>query len=250
MWMPLLLKAAAFIVDKEYDPGEKILMDLYQAGVTSPDLYMMLFSLSQSRGDNDAVRAYLMEGVQKNPDHAGLIQYLAQLDANEKQFDAAAAGLEKVIALDPEEIRHKLNLARLLNRQGKSDQAEALLDKVLADNPGDEQMRLDIAGFWVTENRVEKAENIMGQGLELTPKSFKYHRFLADILARTGQIRGSGNDPEPGAGAVIGSGSSGNHPDTTGIWPGCWPGRNGMNKPKPWWTRSSPRIPKIQGPIF
>jgi tetratricopeptide (TPR) repeat protein len=184
----LLLKAAAFIVDKEYDPGEKILMDLYQAGVTSPDLYMMLFSLSQSRDDKGAVRAYLMEGVQKNPDHSGLIQYLAQLDANEKQFEAAQAGLEKVISLEPEEIRHKLNLARLMNHQGKSNQAETLLDKVLAGNPGDEQMRLDIAGFWVSEKQLEKAENIMRQGLELTPKSFKYHRFLADILARAGQI--------------------------------------------------------------
>jgi tetratricopeptide (TPR) repeat protein len=183
-----LLKAAAFFVDKKYDPGEKILMDLYRAGVTSPDIYMMLFSLSQTRGDKDAVRAYLMEGVQKNPDHTGLIQYLAQLDANEQQFDAAAAGLEKVIALEPEEIRHKLNLARLLNRQGKFNQAEALLDKVLSENPEDEQTRLDIAGFWVTENQVEKAENIMRQGLEQTPKSFVYHRFLADILAKTGQL--------------------------------------------------------------
>lgn len=183
-----LLKAAIFFVNKEYGPGEKILMDLYRAGATAPDLYMMLSSFSRYRHDRDAVRAYLMEGVGKNPAHVGLILSLAQLDASEKQFEAAEAGLGKVISLDPEEIQHKLNLARLLNHQDKFTQAEALLNDTLAENPADEKMRLTVAEFWMAENQLENAEKIIRRGLESNPKSFLYHRFLADILVKARQF--------------------------------------------------------------
>ena len=65
------------------------------------------------------MRAYLKEGLEKNPDHVALILSLAQLEANEKNFDAVEVNLQKAIALKPDVILYKLNLAKVLMAQGK-----------------------------------------------------------------------------------------------------------------------------------
>ncbi len=183
-----ILLASTYFVKKEYAKGEKILLDLYDSGNTSADMYVMLSSMAKLHQDKVEMKKYLAEGLEKNPDHIPLILSMAQLDAADKQFDSVVTGLQKVINLKPDSIVYRLNLAKTLLVQGKKAEAEAALKKALKENEEDEKTRVGIASFWLSAKEVQKAEDVINDGLKISKDSFTYRLFLAELYAKTKRI--------------------------------------------------------------
>lgn len=183
-----LLKATVHFSAKEYDQGEAILQGLYQAGESSPDMFMMLSSLAGFRQDKARMRAYLKEGMEKNPDYIPMILTLAQLEASEKNYEGVERNLEKVIALQPDQIQHKISLAKVFMTQNKKAEAEKILEQALSKDTKDEKTRIGVAGFWVSGNDPEKAEKMIKEGLQISPESFDYRFFLGEIYTRSNRM--------------------------------------------------------------
>ncbi|MFA5902661.1 MAG: tetratricopeptide repeat protein [Desulfobacula sp.] len=189
-----LLKAMVHFTLREYEKGENLILDLYKSGVSSPDMFILLFSVAGFRQDKERMRAYLREGIEKNQDHIPLILSLAQLEADDKNYEAVETDLRKVIALQPDEVQYKLNLARMFMIQNKSQEAEKIIKEGLQQTPGSLDYHLFLAEMYARSNRVDDAEAILRKAIGLKtdpahPEIIKSELALANLLLARAKIK-------------------------------------------------------------
>lgn len=183
-----LLKASVCFVNKKKDRGREILLKLRGKGEISPEMYLMLSNVARLKKDAPQMRAYLVEGLEKNPDNISLILTMAQVDAQFHDFYGAELNLKKAIALKPEAIVFKLNLARVFMAQGKKEAAQGVLTQVLEADDANQETRLTIARFWLSAKEVQTAEDLVKEGLVKMPDSFQYRQFLSEIYVGTKRL--------------------------------------------------------------
>lgn len=148
-------------------------------------------------GDESRARAYLSEGLERDPAGTALRSLLAQLYRAASDWELLAplltAGVDYTTdrALQVDYLRDAAEVRR--DRLGQLDLALPLLERAVGLEPKDKKLRLSLADGLRQAQRYEEARNILSGLLEefgrrRTPERAQIHYQLAQVARATGKL--------------------------------------------------------------
>jgi len=109
------------------------------------DLYDFLYQgLSQAK-EYAALEGILSQGVEANPQTAGLWKLLALIRLKMGQTEAGAAALTQAVTLDPADLKSRLSLAQLLEKTGRGREAIPHYQEIVSRDRANLEARLRLA---------------------------------------------------------------------------------------------------------
>jgi tetratricopeptide (TPR) repeat protein len=102
-------------------------------------LYAYIFDYLMDRNDYKQIQKIMGEGLQKNPDHIALRQYLILTYLKTGDYDKAISEIQEILKTQPENVKLLLQLARLYENQAHPEEALDIYGKVIAISPGHEE---------------------------------------------------------------------------------------------------------------
>ncbi len=192
----LLLKASIYLAENNHDQANILLAGLLERGVKKPEVYTLLarsrpFTEESQADDMAAAEKILKEGIQENPEHAGLYIMLAGLYGKNQRFDDAAGVLRQIIKLKPDQLSFKISLAGLYWGQDKKEKSFEVMKEFIGIDPADEKTRLSFAKFLAGKKDMEKAESLLREGIQVNEKSFQLRFAVSDLLLARQDIDGA-----------------------------------------------------------
>lgn len=95
-------------------------------------------------GDDKTARQELEIACERQPNYAGPLELLAQVDIRERSPEQAIARLEQVLRIEPHDSNAQYLLGKTLESVGKKNEAIALWKSALKDSPNDQRLYWEI----------------------------------------------------------------------------------------------------------
>jgi tetratricopeptide (TPR) repeat protein len=167
-----LAAAEAYIAADQTPAAITLLKDALKTKADDIDLQFELGSAFERAGDRGNAEKTFLGILEKNPDHAGTMNYLGYMWAESGQnLDRAAAMLTKAVGQEPRNGAYIDSLGWLYYRQGKLDLAEKLLTDATHLLPNDATVREHLGDVVAKRGDVPRALSLYRAALVLEQES-------------------------------------------------------------------------------
>lgn len=157
----------------------------------NPDLvvtYFKLGKLSLMENRMEEAEAYYQQGLEVEPDNAGLLFNLAGIYDQRKEIDKAMTLYQKAIEADPQFVFAYNNLGLLLEQNGKMKEAEQAYKLALAGDPTYHFAKLNLGNLYAEAGRLDEAMAQYQSVIQDNPEDGWAHLYAGNIQLRIGNF--------------------------------------------------------------
>jgi len=226
-----LYAAASFSQQVYWGSGFLVLLRGQSLYPGNPNVFVGLAAEYSERGANEKAIEIAREGVRQHPEYVYTLLSLAETNIRAGHFDEGRIWLDRFLAANPDFLNSETGIASaagLYGRMGNFDRAFQLCDQILARDPNlytalyncgnihlmanqytaaeklltrASQVVPEEAGpkhylgrTLLEDGRVQEAQPYLEQAVEMDPKVWDYHYWLAVSLEKSGNTAGARNE--------------------------------------------------------
>ena len=113
----------------DLESAEKMFVRLYEEEYDSPDIYSALVDISTAKGDTEAARKYIDEGIEKYPEDKGLLYSEINRALAAGELESLIGKLEKAETTEPDNVTIPSTLGHVYDQLYQGAVAEGDMDK-------------------------------------------------------------------------------------------------------------------------
>ncbi|MBP9926238.1 MAG: tetratricopeptide repeat protein [Cyclobacteriaceae bacterium] len=182
----ILMNAGVFFAPSagEYDKAIKIISEYQEKGGTSPDAYVMLFSIYRDqKKDNEAALKLSQELVAKYPNNTEYPKFLLDMYVKMNKLPEAKELMMKQAAADPQNKESRYFVGIICNELKDPAGAKKWFEEAIKIDPTYFEPRLELAQLIYQDAKTIKAEmNQLGNSKEDFNKKLKLDKEYQDKL--------------------------------------------------------------------
>lgn len=154
-----------------------------------PITYFKLGKIALLLDEPDRAEAYYRQGLELEPENAGLLFNLAGIYDQKGDFEAAIAYYQQAIQSDPDFAFAYNNLGLVYERLKKYDMAEAAYKSAMQKDPTYVFAQLNLGNLYAEQDRLSDAALAYQQVLKMQPQDPWAHMYLGNIALKQGDFK-------------------------------------------------------------
>lgn len=158
------------------------------AGDDVAEAFFVAGTVRSMQGDYVTGQRYLLDCVERNPNHVGAMVNLGLMLASQGQASEGVRWLEKARLAAPDSLRVQASYAKILDQMGMVDKARGAWERVAELRPDDLQVMANLSHAYMNVQDYQKAAYWLEKVVGLAPDDKLARMFFAEALLRLGRF--------------------------------------------------------------